>query len=119
MSALEAFRDLWSRIYDPRSGCPDVKVGYVLETMAVVLVKDMAAPANLTERWILAWLQLLGRPACLLDIQLAWERMHSDARKQGSKSTTAEDDMLEAARAIRSLAAAGLIRECKGEWAVV
>ena len=119
MSALEAFQELWSKVYDPRSGCPDVKVGYVLETMAAVLVKDMATPANLTERWVLAWLQLLGRPSCLLDIQLAWERLHSDARKLGSKSTTVEDDMLEAARAIRALATAGLIRDSKGEWAPV
>jgi hypothetical protein len=128
MSSLEAFKALWLRIYLPNSAYPDVEVGYVLEVMATVLTGDTETPVDLAERWILCWLQVLGRPACLLDIRLAYERVHSHPRRFAhSPGVIPLEDLerlgkeadKEADRAIKALATAGLIRDSKGEWAPV
>lgn len=70
MASVDVLRDLWKRLDTP-SGCPDVSLGHVLETMCDILAKEGYGGGNSPfECWILAYLSLTGG-AATWDVQLA------------------------------------------------
>lgn len=52
---LEAFHEVWNRLFNPRSGCPDVELGHVSDVMVDILIAagkdDKLTPA---QQWVFA-----------------------------------------------------------------
>lgn len=67
MEAAEAFRLLWASINNPRSACPDVEIGFVLEQMTQILMSGHPGPEE--EKWILA--RLAFGPANQRDLSVS------------------------------------------------
>ena len=71
MNTTEAFKELWSKLYNPRSGCPDVSLEYVLISMVGILVDSTKLRDSEIENWAVVMLSILGETTSL-DIELAW-----------------------------------------------
>lgn len=57
MKAKEAFAELWGRVNNPRSMCPDVEIGFVREQMIEILMAHYPQ-ATEPKSWLLAMLAL-------------------------------------------------------------
>lgn len=66
----QAFSQLWARIYNPRSACPDVELGFIEREMTQILQALGTTDGPPEERWILA--QLLLGPRSLGVLQWGW-----------------------------------------------
>jgi len=53
---LEGFQQLYSRLYNPKSGCPDVELGHVTDVMTDLLVEAGIAQSveDPASQWVLA-----------------------------------------------------------------
>lgn len=64
MSEVEtAFQQVWKELYNPKSACPDVELGAVVDVLASVLANSdgFSNPSlDSTERWILAYVSIVG-----------------------------------------------------------
>lgn len=67
------FQQVWLRLYNPRSGCPDVELGHVLQVLADVLagcgtLPDAGSPAA---NWAVAFVTITGGSSPL-DLKVSW-----------------------------------------------
>lgn len=64
MSEVEvALKQVWKKLYNPKSGSPDVELGAVAEALACALANSNEfsdLSRNTIERWVLAYVSILG-----------------------------------------------------------
>jgi len=65
-----AFSLLWERIYNPRSACPDVELGFIHQEMTRILQSLGPKEGTAAEQWVIA--QLLLGPRSLETLQWGW-----------------------------------------------
>ena len=65
------FSELWKKINNPRSACPDVEIGHVRQVMADILAEYNNSNLSFEEKWILALITI--SPIAMLDIEFYWE----------------------------------------------
>lgn len=68
-------RALWSKVYNPKSGCPDISLGHLHECMLQVLSPFMGREDQL-ENWVLAYLSIES-PKQGYEIESTWSFINS------------------------------------------
>ncbi|HDY68564.1 MAG TPA: hypothetical protein ENH85_12320 [Candidatus Scalindua sp.] len=65
------FTELWSRINNPRSACPDIETGHVRQLMADILAEHDQSDLSYEEKWIRALVMIA--PTRMSSIEFYWE----------------------------------------------
>jgi len=102
---VQAFREVWKRLYVSGSACPDIQLVDVLRVMVDVAsgYKRGQAP----DAWVLAFVEIMGETT-VLDVQLIWQDVAFDRFRL-------DIDKLEEAEIAANQAALGAIDRLVGE----
>ncbi len=68
VSVINAFGQLWKRLYNPNNGCPDVCLDDILTEMTNIVAKDLSA-----SEWVLAYISIINNSG--MDADQSWLEM--------------------------------------------